>query len=220
MTSEYHRVQVRLGPNGSTTGLKDRGRSTKKRIMDDIPSLDVEGFDDQNSTKERQWADAGISVVDYTQSADEVTINAEVITTETVWTGPKNDKPVTLYRLNCSLSVDGTVVKRTTCYRRYNAFYNLHQRIEAHYKKYPDISLPELPPKRFFVDHMDPIFISDRKIKLNRYIRNTTFLPDAFKIFELMEFMELGLQPKSAEEEESKTEDEADEQPSAHTFML
>jgi len=125
---------------------------------------------------------------------DEPRINIAITGTQIAWLDTKMDHPVTLFRVEASMSFGGIAIKKRSCLHRYSAFYKMNNELRkehSRYRKHLVGNLPSLPPKRFLVDHTSEDFILQRKFLLAQYLRKLAHIPNIQKCCALLVFLKL-----------------------------
>mmetsp|Transcript_109885 Transcript_109885/g.319757 ORF Transcript_109885/g.319757 Transcript_109885/m.319757 type:complete len:707 (-) Transcript_109885:1837-3957(-) len=89
-----------------------------------------------------------------------------------------------------------TSFRAWTVQRRYRQFCELHATLG---NDMPQLKLPKLPSKSYFVNNLDARFVQERKASLEAYLKELIKLPDVWKSAELVTFVDtpnstLGLQ--------------------------
>eukprot|EP00742_Colponemidia_sp_Colp-10_P001962 GILJ01002095.1.p1 GENE.GILJ01002095.1~~GILJ01002095.1.p1 ORF type:complete len:258 (+),score=47.10 GILJ01002095.1:48-776(+) len=78
------------------------------------------------------------------------------------------------------------LLQHWTVHRRYNQFVKLHEKLK---KRFPRVTLPELPPKKV-VRSMDPNYLENKKKLLEVYLQTLVALQDVSTCEDFTEFLE------------------------------
>jgi len=125
---------------------------------------------------------------------DEPRITIAITGTQIAWHDKKMDSPVTLFKVEASMSFGGIAIKKRSCLHRYSAFHKMNNELRKEYRRYRKHligNIPSLPPKRFLVDHTSEDFILQRKFLLAQYLRKLAHIPNIQKCCALLVFLKL-----------------------------
>lgn len=77
-------------------------------------------------------------------------------------------------------------VSEWTIQRRYSDFHYLHSQLSKYVKE----EMPALPSKRFLGSSTDAAFVEERRIQLEKYIRNLILLPSVWTRNDVIQFLD------------------------------
>lgn len=91
-----------------------------------------------------------------------------------------NDKPFIEYGIQCQVGQLEYFV-----WHRYSDFDDLHKQLTT---LFPNVTLPQLPPKRFLGNNLDPEFIKQRRGNLEVYVKQLGSMPEVLSSAPAMTF--------------------------------